>query len=136
MESVKDIGLTKDVGYQFGKRRTFDLSVEDVWEFMFSKEGLRLWLGTLFGDLELKQPFETQEGIRGELRVMKPFSHIRMSWAKEEWENTSTLQVRVLKAKYGATIVFHQEKLQDKTQRKEMKNYWDEVMENITEALS
>lgn len=136
MEGVKEVGLTKDVGYQFGKRKTFDLPLNDAWEFMFSNKGLSIWLGTLPGELELLQPFQTKEGIVGKLRLMKPFSHIRMAWAKQEWDNTSTLQVRLIKAKFGTTICFHQEKLQDKAQRVEMKAYWDNVMEKIAQALS
>ena len=136
MEDVKEVGLTKDVGYQFGKRKTFDLSLEDAWEFMFSNEGLSIWLGTLPGEPELQQPFQTREGIVGKLRLMKPFSHIRMAWAKQEWNNTSTLQVRLIKAKFGTTICFHQEKLLDKAQRVEMKTYWDNVMEKIAQTLS
>ncbi|UII29720.1 ATPase [Fulvivirga ulvae] len=133
---VKEVGLTKDVGYQFGKRKTFELSLEDAWEFMFYKKGLDIWLGTLPGGLELLQPFQTKEGIVGKLRLMKPFSHIRMAWAKQEWDNTSTLQVRLIKAKYGTTICFHQENLLDKAQRAEMKIYWDNVTQEITEVLS
>lgn len=79
MATVKEVGLTKDVGFQFGKRKTFDLSLEDAWQFMFSRKGIALWLGTLSGDLELHRPFQTKEGIKGELRLMEPLSHIRMA---------------------------------------------------------
>ncbi len=40
----RPIGLTKDVGWQFGIRRTIPSSKEKVWDFMFSNVGEQIWM--------------------------------------------------------------------------------------------
>lgn len=132
----KSVGRTKGVGFQFGVQRTFLVSKEKAWDFVFSSNGLKIWLGDLEKDLSMKEYFKTQEGIAGFVRVFKPYSHIRLNWKKKDWTNMSTVQIRVLaKNKDKTTISFHQEKLLDSIQRKEMKKYWYEKMEKIMEAI-
>ncbi len=62
----KQIGKTKDVGFQFGIRKTYPLSSDKMWNFLFSENGLKLWLGQLQTVLELKKDFKTEKVIRGE----------------------------------------------------------------------
>ncbi|MEZ4849144.1 MAG: ATPase [Bacteroidia bacterium] len=131
----KPVGKTKDVGFQFGLRKTFSVSANDAWDFMFSNEGLNTWLGSLKDELEIKKPFTTMEGIEGLVRVLKPYSHIRMNWKKPDWENMSTVQIRVMGNAHKATIAIHQEKLLDSAQREEMKEYWQGKMEEISKQL-
>lgn len=132
----KPVGLTKDAGWQFGLRKTVPYSQVKVWDFLFSRDGLNTWLGTLIEEPELKQSFTTKEGVEGMIRLLIPHSHIRMSWKKSGWENTSTVQVRVLEAKGKATISFHHEKLLNEQQREEVQVYWNEKMTNIETALA
>ncbi|QNL47828.1 SRPBCC domain-containing protein [Olivibacter sp. SDN3] len=132
----KSIGLTKDVGWQFGLRKTFSYSQEYLWDFMFSDKGLEIWLGKLNERLEIKKTYKTKEGIEGLVRVFTPYSHIRMNWKKKSWDNMSTVQVRVTGNQKKATISFHQEKLLDDTQREEMKIYWNEKMKEIEKRLA
>ena len=50
-----EVGKTKDAGFQFGARKTFDLDFHKAWDFLFSKEGLKVWLGSVeFNELETK----------------------------------------------------------------------------------
>jgi hypothetical protein len=132
----KPVGLTKDVGWQFGLRKTFPYSQEYLWDFMFSSKGLKIWLGELKEELEIKTTYKTKDGIEGLVRVFKPYSHIRMNWKKKDWENTSTVQVRVIGNHKKATISFHQEKLFDNNQREQMKLYWNKKMTEIEKALT
>ena len=132
----KTIGLTKDVGWQFGLRKTLPYSQGYLWDFMFSEKGLKIWLGEFDEELEIKKPFKTKEGIEGFVRVFKPYSHIRLNWKKKNWQNLSTVQVRVMGNQEKATIIFHQEKLSDNPQREEMKKYWNEKMVTIEKVLS
>lgn len=132
----KTIGLTKGVGWQFGLRKTFPYSQEYLWDFMFSNKGLKIWLGNLKEKLEIKKAYKTQEGIEGLVRVLTPYSHIRISWKKKDWENVSTVQVRVIGNHEKATISFHQEKLLDNKQREEMKLYWNKKMVEIKKAIT
>ncbi len=132
----KPVGLTKDAGWQFGLRKTFPYSQEYLWDFMFSDKGLKIWLGEIKNELEIKKSYRTKDGIEGFVRVFTPYSHIRMNWKKKNWDNISTVQVRVIGNQEKATISFHQEKLLDENQRKEMRLYWNEKMTEIEKALT
>ncbi len=133
---ANQVGKTKDVGFQFGLQKTFAVSQKQVWDFMFSGKGLKIWLGELETDFEPKESCRTKDGIEGFVRVFKPNSHIRMNWKKGDWENMSTVQVRVIgKGKNKTTISFHQEKLTDSKQRVEMKEYWNEKMNKIADEI-
>lgn len=103
---------------------------------MFSDEGLKIWLGELEDELTLKKPYNTKDGIQGIVRVFTPYSHIRMSWKKENWQNTSTVQVRVMGNREKSTVSFHHEKLSDETQREEVRLFWNEKMAEIEKILS
>jgi len=103
---------------------------------LFSDKGLKIWLGELEGELEIKQAYKTKEGIKGFVRVFKPYSHIRMKWKKQNWENISTVQVRVMGDHEKAKVSFHQEKLLDNDQREEMKLYWNKKMTEIEKMLT
>jgi len=59
-----------------------------------------------------------------------------MNWKKKDWENTSTVQVRVIGNHEKATISFHQEKLLDNNQREKMKLYWNKKMTEIENMLT
>lgn len=133
---TKQVGLTKDVGFQFGLRKTFPYPAKDMWDFMFSKEGLDIWLGEPEEELEVKKDYQTKDGIQGFVRVFKSYSHIRMNWKKKDWKNMSTVQVRVMGDQEKSIISFHQEKLSNSEQREVMKEYWNSKMTRISEMLN
>ncbi len=85
---------------------------------------MEIWLGNLKSELELKKEFETQNGIKGLIRVFKPNSHIRLNWKPKTWKNMSTVQIRVIGNENKTTIAIHQEKLLNSEQRNKMKEYW------------
>ena len=126
------VGKTKDVGFQFGIRKTIPVSTEKVWDFLFSENGLNIWLGKLNSELKLKKEFETESGITGFVRIFNPNSHIRLNWKPKTWENISTVQIRVIGNENKTTIAIHQEKLLNSEQRNEMKKYWTEIMDKLT----
>ena len=130
------IGKTKDVGFQFGIRRTIPVSTDKVWDFLFSSNGLKIWLGKLKNELELKKEFETEEGITGFVRVFKTNSHIRLNWKLKTWKNMTTVQIRVIGNETKTTIAIHQEKLLNPQQRNEMKEYWGGVIEKLTNKIT
>lgn len=133
---AKPVGKTKDVGFQFGLQKTFSISEQQAWDFMFSDSGLKIWLGDLETGFSLQENFQTKSGIEGFVRVFEPYSHIRMSWKKKEWINRSTVQVRIIgKDKNKTLISFHQEHLLDSDQRAEMKAYWNEKMDRLSEEI-
>lgn len=133
---AKQVGQTKDTGFQFGLQKTFAVAEEVVWEYMFSDMGLKTWLGELTSDFSLNKNYLTKEGIEGFVRVFQPYSHIRIVWKKKEWTNTSSLQIRIIrKADKKTLISFCHEKLLDANQRAEMKEYWNLKMNLIAKAL-
>ncbi|WP_144561482.1 SRPBCC family protein [Bacillus mycoides] len=136
MDDQRIIGQTKDVGFQVGVRRTFPVSQEKAWDLITSKEGLDLWLGESTSIiLKPGRKYITRTG-KGEIRIVKPLEQIRLTWQKEEWENPSIVQVRIIsKASNKTTISFHQEKLSDKNIREEMKVYWGEILDGIRDRL-
>ena len=130
------VGKTKDVGFQFGIRKTIPVSTEKVWDFLLSENGLRIWLGKLNTELELNKEFETKNGITGLVRVFKPNSHIRLNWKPKIWKNMSTVQIRVIGNETKTTIAIHQEKLLNPEQRNEMKEYWTQTINLLTNYLN
>ncbi len=131
----RPVGQTKDMGFQFGLRKTVPFSANFVWEFLFSEAGLNIWLGELQTSFKIGQPYITKSGIEGFIRVFRPYSHVRLNWKKKHWNNYSTLQLRVIEHPQKTTISFHQEKLFNSEQRSEMKIYWNDVMDKITETM-
>ena len=131
-------GQTKDAGFQLGVRKTFQGNQVDVWNFLISNEGIRIWLGLIEPDhLIPGQPFTLNSGIEGEITVLKLQSHLRMKFRKKKWKNTSRLQLRVIPTGRNKTIVaFHQEKLQGPEQREQMKRHWNKVIFRLELALS
>src|SRR5689334_24414803 len=108
------VGKTKDVGYEIGVRRTFDISVDHAWAVITSPDGLATWLGSGAPTLDKGIEYQTSDGASGKVTVFKPGSHLRMSWQPGDWPRASTLQIRVLPS--GASgaktaISFHQEHL-------------------------
>lgn len=133
----REAGKTKDTGYQFGKRKTFPLRAEEVWERLFCEAGMRIWLGEgVASPLKEDEFYLTNEGISGKVRLIRLHSHIRMSWKKADWPNESTLQIRVIPNGWRTIVSFHQEKLLDPEQREEMKAFWEEKFESLTNYLS
>jgi uncharacterized protein YndB with AHSA1/START domain len=135
METTKVKGQTKDVGFEIGVRKTFPVTTDKTWDFLFSKNGINDWLGIVSGELTLNTKYRTKDGTEGTVKVFKPSSHIRLTWKKKEWPNTSTVQIRVINAKKGTTISFHQEKLLDAIQRSEMKKHWEDILAKSAENL-
>lgn len=116
----KKTGLTKDAGWQFGVRKSVPLNVAEVWDFLFSDNGTRLWL----------------KGADKEFSTFKDLSHIRTKWKLKGWANEAILQMRVIATKDKATIAFHIEKLLNENQREETKTYWTKILETITKQLN
>lgn len=136
MKENKPVGLTKDAGWEIGVRKTMAISGNVAWDFLFSNDGIKIWLDEIKSE-ELKDGgyYKTKNDTEGVVKVFKPYSHIRITWKRKNWENTSTLQVRVIPAKDKTTISFHQEKLLDGAQREDMKQHWESVIKDIEKAL-
>jgi hypothetical protein len=111
-----EVGKTADVGYQIGVSRTLPFSEEAIWGLLLSPEGQAVWLG-------------------GPIELYKPWSHFRLTWQPPGWTRPSLIQVRVIPAKTGTTLSFHQEHLRDGAARSEMKARWEGVIDELTKQL-
>ncbi|MEM1002465.1 MAG: SRPBCC domain-containing protein [Bacteroidota bacterium] len=137
MDYHKEVGLTKDSGWQMGVRKTMDKEFDKVWDFMFSDEGLKIWLGNVkTSQLKLGKEINFDNGVFGKIVVFKAFSHIRMKWKKSDWKNTSRLQLRIMRSKQKTVISFAQEMMLNKAQREEMIFHWKKVMTELSKALT
>jgi uncharacterized protein YndB with AHSA1/START domain len=132
----KPVGLTKDVGYEFGLRKTFPINLQDAWQYMTSAAGVRVWLGEMDGfRLEKGATYSTPTGESGVVRVVNPEVNIRLTWQPVGWEKPSTIQVRTISAGLKTTISFHQENLPDENAREQMRSRWEKVMAAIEKDL-
>ncbi|MFE5321281.1 SRPBCC domain-containing protein [Paenibacillus sp. NPDC056579] len=133
----KPVGKTASAGYQVGVRRTYPVTAEAAWAFLTSPEGMKLWLGGLPAlDFQPGQTFQSDEGISGEMRVVKPMQQLRLTWKKKDWDRPSTLQIRLIPTATGKlTISFHQENMADFYVRDEMKQYWENAAAVLQEKL-
>lgn len=99
---------------------------------------MKLWLGNVspfaFNEGEI---FTSDEGISGQLRIIKPYRQLRLKWGKKDWEKPSTLQIRLLSNHPDrTTISFHQENLDNPITREQMKQYWEDVLSAIRQKTS
>jgi hypothetical protein len=127
-------GLTKNVGWELGVRRTAHAPLETTWEFV-TGEGLAIWLGSTTLPNESHELYETTEGTHGELRTRIDGQRVRLTWQPADWQHDSTLQLTVLPAASGTTIAFHQERLAGPDERETMLEHWTDVAERLVAAL-
>lgn len=129
-------GLTKDVGFQIGVRRTLPIPFEEAWQFLTSEEGVALWLGeTAEFDFGEGGSYQLADGAHGEIRVFKPNSHLRLTWQPGDWPRPSTIQLRVVPNGERTTIAFHQEHLPGAEEREERRAYYKAVLARIKEVI-
>ncbi|MFC8916716.1 SRPBCC domain-containing protein [Streptomyces sp. NPDC057116] len=125
-------GLTRDAGWEIGVSKTLPLPAAVVWDFIASPEGVALWLGGAKGGLPTEKgaPYETGDGVRGEVRGYRPGDRVRLTYG------ATTVQVAVSPAgPEKAVLRFHQERLASPEERERRRAHWQEVMRRVTEAL-
>lgn len=132
MNAPTPVGKTKNQGWEIGVRRTFPIGTGRAWVLLMTQPGLSLWLGQGVEPAFKKgDVYKTQEGTTGEIRSFSEGSLIRMTWQPKEWDFASTLQIRVIPAKTGATISVHHEKLENGDQREAMRLHWSAVLDKL-----
>jgi uncharacterized protein YndB with AHSA1/START domain len=130
-------GLTRDAGWEIGVSRTVGVPVQQVWEFLTSREGSAVWLGA--GVQRLDEPggeYRTVTGTSGQIRSYRPLDRLRMTWQPPGWEHDSTVQVTVTSVGPGRTMVrFHQDRLADAAEREQQRTHWRGVLDALIAAL-
>lgn len=130
---LREVGQTRETGYQIGVQRSVDVDPATAYELVTSPEGLACWMGQGAPEsLEEGTTFELADGTTGEIRVVSPGSHVRLTWHPDGWELPSTLQVRVNENPSGSTAIsFHHEGLPDAATRTAMQAWWRRALEAL-----
>lgn len=138
LKGKRVLGQTAGTGFQVGVRRTVAAAPEDAWRLLTSAEGVRAWLGDVRGlRMEKGETYEAAGGAAGEVRVVKPDSHLRITWRPAEWARASTIQVRVMPAAGGKTVIsFHEEHLPGAAEREARRAHFDAALDALQRKLT
>lgn len=127
------VGQTAGAGFNVGVVRTLPMTAAEAWELLV--EHPERWLG---GAIELDEgsayDVPKQRGaarVRGEVRVVKPNSRIRMTWQPDGWKQPATLQLTVVPKPKNVALHVHLEKLPDAAAREAMRAHWARVVESL-----
>jgi uncharacterized protein YndB with AHSA1/START domain len=134
--SDRPVGLTRDIGWNAGARRTVHERPDVVWHVLLS-DALPLWFGTLDEPLELLRgaPYRTREARSGEIRSAEPGRRLRFTRSVGSTDETTTVQLTVTPAATGATVAFHEERLAGPEERAESIREWKAALERIEAAF-
>jgi uncharacterized protein YndB with AHSA1/START domain len=125
-------GETADVEFQVGVRVTVVAALATVWEALVSPAGKALWLGSGAAVLAPGVAYETPDGTRGEIRVVKPEDRIRFTVHRPGGPAASTAQIALVGSGVAKTAVtFHHEKLRDAEERETMPRHWKAVADKV-----
>ncbi|MBJ7328433.1 MAG: SRPBCC domain-containing protein [Solirubrobacteraceae bacterium] len=130
------VGLTKDAGWQAGKRQTLPIGLEETWQLLLSPEGLATWLAPGLDELRAGEEYRAADGTVGEVRSLRTEDRIRVTWQPPERDTAATLQVVVIPVKTGTTVNLHAEQLVDALDRETMLERFTEVHARLRAAAS
>jgi uncharacterized protein YndB with AHSA1/START domain len=134
----REVGRTRDAGWEIGVSKTIDRPAEKVWSFITSPAGIAIWLGEGVTVVpERGAGYETRAGVQGETRGFRERDRIRLTWQPPDWTHDTTLQLAVRSAGAGrAMLVIHQERLADAAERERQRRHWQDVITALVEALT
>jgi uncharacterized protein YndB with AHSA1/START domain len=136
-KGLRSVGETKTQGVEIGVSKTIPVRADKLWRYVFSNEGLKIWLGEIDGfKLEPGFKFQTKDGTVGEIRTVKANERIRISYLPKDFNKPSTLQIYFMQKIDKTSLGFHNEKLENKKMREIMKKHWGEVLSNIYDKFS
>jgi uncharacterized protein YndB with AHSA1/START domain len=125
-------GETADAGFQVGVRLTIAAPPASVWKALCSPAGMAHWLGSEVAELAPGAGYETTDGTRGEIRVVKPADRIRFTRRGRQASTPSTVQIALAPSgEAKTTIIFHHEKLRDTHEREAMRKHWKAVADRM-----
>lgn len=130
------VGLTKDVGFQIGVRRTLPIQAEAAWRLLISSRGVNLWLGAAEApDFTKGADYQLADGTTGQIRVFSPNSHLRLTWQPPNWPRPSTIQVRVIPKGDKSVVAFHQEHLPGADEREDRRIHFASVLDELKRII-
>ena len=131
---LRELGETPS-GFQMGAQKTFLPDVDAAWSLISSSDGIEAWLGPgAPSELVQGESYRLLDGTTGEIRVVAPGSHFRLTWQPPPWSTPSTLQVRAVASPSGrGTVSFHHEGLPDQGAREAMVEHWKDRLTALQE---
>ena len=134
----REVGRTRDAGWQIGVSKTFDRPVEEVWSYITSPAGVAIWLGEdVTVSPEAGESYETAAGVQGETRSYRELDRVRLTWQPPDWTHDTTLQLAVSSAGEGrARLTVHQERLADASEREQQRRHWQAVMTALVKGMT
>ncbi len=135
-DRTKEVGKTKDAGWQIGVSKTVPYPIDQVWALLTSTKGVAIWLGAV-AELETTKgaPYRTSAGVVGEVRSFLPYDRIRLTWRGHDWDHDTTVQVATVGKDDTTLLRFHQERLAGPEERKRQRVHWQTVMDAVMTAL-
>lgn len=128
-------GETTDQGFEIGVQRTVSRDQQALWDFLMSREGLRLWLGEVTEwKLAPGAPYRTADGTVGEIRTVKESERLRLTWQPPRRTTSTTLQLTLScprNTRNRTTLHVHHEKLSGAKERSQMQQHWQVALEKI-----
>lgn len=128
------VGETKDAGWEIGVSKTLDHPIDEVWAFLSSPDGIALWLGP-GAKLVKGEPYETDDGITGEVRGYRDHDRIRVTRSDQGTDDETTMQFTVVALDDRTTLTFHEERLSGPDERERRRTHWQGVQASVIEAL-
>jgi uncharacterized protein YndB with AHSA1/START domain len=129
-KSKSTVGLTKDAGWQVGMRRSLAIGIEDLWHLLTSAHGIAVWLGEA-ADLPMQKGsrYKLSDGTTGEIKVIHPYSHLRITWHPPAWPRPSTMQLRLVSKGSRTVLALHQERLPGAEARNQRRAFFAQVLD-------
>lgn len=128
----REVGRTRDAGFEVGVRRTLPIDPETAWRLVTSHEGMGAWLGDgARVELAPGREYALADGSEGMVRVVERGSHLRVTWLPGGWPRPSTIQLRVIPAASGTTIALHQEHLPNAVARQERRAHFAAALDAL-----
>lgn len=139
MKGKRVVGQTADGRFQIGVQRTFPLGAPEAWALLTSPEGIRAWLGDA-GRLRFEEGESWRAPARsggasasGEIRVVRPGSHARLTRNPGGWARPSTIQIRVEAKGDSAVVGFHEESLPREEDREERRAHYRAALDRLAD---
>lgn len=125
-------GRTQSAGWQVGMRRTLPIGLEDAWHLLISAEGIAIWLGE-GADIQMQERsrYRLADGTSGEVRVIKLYSNLRITWHPPAWQHPSTLQLRLIGKGNRTVLALHQEHLPGPDARNERRRFFGMALDAL-----
>ncbi|RDV39129.1 hypothetical protein DV096_00725 [Bradymonadaceae bacterium TMQ3] len=129
---MREIGETSR-GFQISKQKTFLPDASEAWTLLTSAEGLGAWLGAGAPQtLQEGTNFDLEEGLRVDVRGIRPGDSIRLGWIPSTRATTEVVIARVETSPSGkGTIGFTHENLPDADARESARSRWTDALKAL-----